>query len=210
MNQGPGKSSPISAIIFDFGMVISSFDVAQFLRNLAPYTGKSVEELKYVLAVVRDIVVQYETGLITTDVFVERVLRSTNLPIDREQFRLAYNSIFSPIPSTSALIRKLKPRYKLGLLSNTSEWHFQHAIRTVDVFPLFDAVTLSYEVGVMKPTDEIYHDMLAKLAVSPEECVYIDDIAENVEAANRLGMHAVMYTSYDQLIVDLHRAGVRF
>lgn len=210
MNQRQGKPHPITAIIFDFGMVISSFDVAQFLRNLVPYTGKTVDELKYVLAAVRDIVIEYETGLITTDVFIENVLRSTNLPIDREQFRLAYNSIFNPIPSTFNLIGKLKPRYKLGLLSNTSEWHFQHAIKTVDVFPLFDAVTLSFEVGAMKPADKIYQDILTKLAVPPEECIYIDDISENVEAATRLGMHAIRYISHDQLIVDLHRAGVHF
>jgi putative hydrolase of the HAD superfamily len=108
------------------------------------------------------------------------------------------------------LIGKLKPRYKLGLLSNTSEWHFQHAIKTVDVFPLFDAVTLSFEVKAMKPADKIYQDILTKLALPPEECIYIDDIPENIEAATRQGMHAIRYTSHDQLIIDLHRAGVLF
>lgn len=204
------KPPAITTIVFDFGMVISSFEVAQFLRNLVPYTGKSVDELEPVLAAVRGFVVEYETGLVTTDEFVDRVLAATRLQISREQFRLAYNNIFTPIPSTSELVRKLKPRYRLGLLSNTSEWHFQHAIKTVDVFPLFDAVTLSFEVRVLKPAEGIYHDMLSKLDAIPGECIYIDDISENTEAAARLGMHAIQYRSAAQLMADLRKAGVAF
>jgi putative hydrolase of the HAD superfamily len=203
----PGR---ISTIIFDFGMVISSFEVAQFLRNLVPYTGKSMTELKDLLGIVRDIVIEYETGLMTTDDFVSRVFQATNLPLTREQFRQAYNDIFTPITSTHDLIRRLKPHYRLGLLSNTSEWHFQHAIRTAPVYPLFDAVTLSYEVKSLKPSRTIYDDMLAKLRSRPHECVYIDDIAENTEAAAWLGMHAIQYRGHDELVAELRRIGIIF
>ncbi len=204
----PSTPKTIRAIVFDFGMVISTFDVDQFLRNLTPYTGKSILELRHVLADVRGIVIEYETGQFSTEEFVDRVFAATDLPLTREQFRIAYNDIFTPITSTHDLIRRLKPRYRLGLLSNTSEWHFEHAIRTVDVFHLFDAVTLSFEVKALKPADTIYHDMLAKLGVPATECVYIDDIQENVEAAGRLGMHALRYTGYDRLVAELRAAGV--
>jgi putative hydrolase of the HAD superfamily len=191
-------------------MVISTFDVSQFLRNLTPYTGKSLIELRHVLAAVRGIVVEYETGLLSTQEFVDRVFATTDLPLTREQFRVAYNDIFTPITSTHDLIRRLKPTYRLGLLSNTSEWHFEYAIKTVDVFPLFDAVTLSFQVKALKPAATIYHDMLAKLAVPARECVYIDDIPENVEAAGRIGMHALRYTGHDRLVADLKAAGVNW
>jgi putative hydrolase of the HAD superfamily len=204
----PSPPGTIRAIIFDFGMVISTFDVDQFLRNLTPYTGKSIIELRHVLAAVKGIVVEYETGQLTTEEFVSQVFATTNLPLTRDQFRIAYNDIFTPITSTHDLIRRLKPTYRLGLLSNTSEWHFEHAIRTVEVFPLFDAVTLSFEVKALKPAPTIYHDMLAKLGVPAEECIYIDDIQENVEAAQSLGMYAIRYTGYDRLVADLQTAGV--
>jgi putative hydrolase of the HAD superfamily len=204
----PPLPDPIRAIIFDFGMVISTFDVEQFLRNLTPYTGKSIIELRHVLADVRGIVIEYETGNLSTQEFVDRVFATTDLPLTREQFRIAYNDIFTPITSTHDLIRRLKPGYRLGLLSNTSEWHFEHAIKTVDVFHLFDAVTLSFEVKALKPAATIYHDMLAKLDVPARECIYIDDIAENVAAAERVGMHALRYTGHDRLVADLRAAGV--
>jgi epoxide hydrolase-like predicted phosphatase len=201
-------TNTVRAVIFDFGMVISTFDVDRFLRNLTPYTGKSILELRHVLAAVKGIVVEYETGRLSTEEFIDRVFAATDLPLTRDQFRIAYNDIFTPITSTHDLIRRLKPSYRLGLLSNTSEWHFEHAIKTVDVFRLFDAVTLSFEVKALKPAATIYQDMLSKLGVPAKECVYIDDIQENVEAARDLGMHALRYTGYDRLVADLRAAGV--
>jgi HAD superfamily hydrolase (TIGR01509 family) len=73
----------------------------------------------------------------------------------------------------------------------------------VDVFPLFDAVTLSYKVHAMKPTAAIYADMLHKLGLEPGACLYIDDIPEYVQAARHLGMNAVTYTGHDALLRDL-------
>jgi HAD superfamily hydrolase (TIGR01509 family) len=204
MKPPPG----ITTIIFDFGMVISSFDVKQFLRNISSATGLPVAELPAILEKIRDLVVRYETGLFSTDEFFRSVLDRTGLRITKEAFSNAYNDIFTPIPENRDLIRRLKPHYKLGLLSNTSEWHYDHAIRTVDVFPLFDAVSLSFEVKALKPSESIYRDMLRKLSSLPEECVYIDDLAENAAAAAKTGMHAIHYLSPAQLSVSLARLGI--
>ena len=190
-------------------MVISSFELRTLVRNISTFTGRPVEELPPVLEKIRATAIDYETGLLTTDEFFRTVLQRTGLSMTREQFRLAYNNIFKPIPENRELIRRLKPHYRLGLLSNTSEWHFQHAIRTTDVFPLFDAVTLSYEVRALKPAEALYRDILAKLRSAPEECVYIDDIEVNVKAAERIGMHGIHYHSPGQLLLSLRALGVQ-
>jgi HAD superfamily hydrolase (TIGR01509 family) len=205
MNQPPA----ITTIIFDFGMVISSFDVTRFLRNVSAATGLTLEQLPALLEKIRDVVVRYETGLVSTDEFFRTVLDRTGLRITKEAFARAYNDIFTPIPETRELIRALKPRYKLGLLSNTSEWHFEGAIKPVDVFSLFDAVTLSFEVKALKPSEAIYRDILQKLGSRPEECVYIDDLAENAAAATRIGMHAIHYTGPSRLRESLATLGIR-
>jgi glucose-1-phosphatase len=198
----------ITTIIFDFGMVISTFEVKQFLQNVSNATGLSMEEVPDILEKIRDVVLRYETGLLSTDEFFRTVLQRTGLQITREAFRRAYNDIFTPVPENHDLIRRLKPNYKLGLLSNTSEWHFEHAIRPVDIFPLFDAVTLSFEVKALKPSVSIYQDMLRKLDSRPEECVYIDDLAENTLAAAETGMHAIHYRSPGQLRSSLTELGI--
>lgn len=189
-------------------MVICSFDLMLFLHRLSSITGKSVAALNDVLIPLRPLAMRYETGLLTTDEFYREAVRQTGLNVSRELFGGAYNGIFTPIPSTIELIRRLKPLYKLGLLSNTSEWHFEYGIKPVEIFPLFDAVTLSYEVKALKPDEKIYRDALSKLGMDASACVYIDDLVENAAAAGRLGMHAIHYQNPRQLLQALENLGV--
>jgi HAD superfamily hydrolase (TIGR01509 family) len=198
----------IHAVIFDFGNVISSFDVRQFLRNIQPFSQYSFEELQRLLPSLKGPAIDYETGHISSDQFYETTVGICHLHITREQFIHAHADMFAPIPKTSELIRLLKPRYKLGLLSNTNEWHYENAIKKIDVFQLFDAVTLSFQVRAMKPARAMYLDALKKLDLEAGTCVYIDDIQENVDAATGLGMHGIHYTSHMQLLADLDLLGI--
>lgn len=202
-----GQHSP-QAIIFDFGNVISAFDVRRFIQNLVAATGKPADELKAAIGASMPLIRDFETGLVSPDEFITGMNHAAGVALSAEEFRRAYCEIFAPIPETIALIRRLKGRFRLGLLSNTNAVHFDCAIRSVEVFPLFDAVTLSFEVKAMKPARAIYDDVLHKLKLRAEECIFIDDLRDNVEAAMRLGFHAIHYTSHQQLLLDLRRAGV--
>jgi HAD superfamily hydrolase (TIGR01509 family) len=198
----------IHAVIFDFGNVICTFDLQQFLMRISPFSKKSLSELQGILPSFRDVAIEYETGLITSDHFFEEIRKRSELSISKQEFIKAYCKIFVPIPTTFDLVRRLKKSYKLGLVSNTSEWHYQYGIRPVAIFPLFDAVTLSFEVKAMKPARAMYDDILAKLAVDPPECVFVDDIKENVDAAIDLGMYGIHYISPEVLLGSLHDLNV--
>ena len=193
----------IRAVIFDFGNVICRFDIRLFLQRVSDFTGTSISTLTDILHQSSDLGRQYETGLITTDQFYNTLSGQYGYSVPMDAFVRAYTDIFTPIPSTLELIRHLKPHYKLGLLSNTNELHFVHAIQKVDVFPLFDAVTVSFQVKAMKPADAIYQDSLARLHMAAGECVYIDDVKENVGAAAHLGMHAIQFTTPEDLRAQL-------
>jgi glucose-1-phosphatase len=196
------------AVIFDFGNVICTFSVDSFISGLCRKAGKSKEQMVQVMPGINKLAVAYETGLVTSDEFFSRLCTLAKITVSRDDFLHAYTDIFSPINETFALIRELKPGYKLGLLSNTNEWHYLHSIRPVEVFPLFDAVTLSYEVKAMKPAPAIYDDMLRKLDLPAEKCIYIDDLHENVLAAARLGLQAIHFTGSSGLRSELLSLGV--
>lgn len=198
----------IRAVIFDFGNVISRFDVRRVLLSLAPFTTKSLPELEHVMFTSTDLFTQFEAGRVTPEEFSRRMIAAGDLAISREEFRRAFTEKFTPIPGTADIIRKLKPHYLLGLLSNTNVWDFTHQIARQEVFPLFDSVTLSFEVHALKPDEEIYHDALGKLGVGPEQVVYIDDIPGYVEAAQRMGMKGIRYTSDGVLREELNALGV--
>ena len=195
-------SPPIGAVVFDFGGVISAFDVGLFLRRIAPRAGKPPEEIG-ALIYGSKLPVLYESGRISSEEFFARLAALCGLRMSEAEFVPAFTEIFTPIESTLSLIRRLKGRYRIGLLSNTNEWHFRGHIATIPVFPLFDAVTLSYEVKTMKPGERIYRDALDKLGLPPEACVFIDDIAENVAAARKLSMRAILYEGHERLVTAL-------
>ncbi len=200
----------IHAVIFDFGNVICSFDFQLFIRRISRFSTRSLPQLQQLPHSFAELGREYETGLISSDKFFEEVRRRANLSISKPEFIKAYCEIFTPIPSSFDLVRKLKLNYKLGLVSNTNEWHYQYGIRPVAVFSLFDAVTLSFEVKSMKPARPMYDDILTRLMVYPPECAYIDDLQENVDAAEELGMHAIRYTDADALVHSLRGLGVTF
>jgi len=197
----------IRGVIFDFGNVICSFDVGIFLAKLHEGSGLDVGTL-------RDRIYgsglhsRYERGDISSEEFHREVVRRIGMDIPVDELAERFSDIFTPLESTQGLIRALKGRFRLGLLSNTNEWHFLRHIRKVPVFPLFDAVTLSFEVGALKPEPEIYLDALRKLSLPPEECVFIDDIGKYAEGAAALGIRGIHYTNHADLLRVLSGLGV--
>jgi putative hydrolase of the HAD superfamily len=155
-----------------------------------------------------DLTSAYERGAVTSDEFFAQIAAMSGLRMSKDEFIHVYTRKFTPIPETFELIHSLKGRYKLGLLSNTSAWDFEYGIRTTEVFPVFDAVTVSFRAHSLKPAREIYLDILAKLGAQPHECVYIDDIEKYVEAARNLGMNVVQYHSPAQLVGSLKELNV--
>lgn len=197
----------IRAVIFDFGNVICSFDNDAFLRTLTRHTGKTFEDLKASLYG-SDLPARYESGRVTSEEFYREAAARGELSISRDEFFGAFGRIFTPIPATFALIRELKKRYRIGLLSNTNEYHYERYFKRVEIFPLFDSVTLSFEVKAMKPDERIYRDALGKLGLRPGECAYIDDIEAYAEGARRLGMEGIRYETHESLLASLENVGV--
>ncbi len=197
----------IKAIIFDYGNVISALDNNLFLKEIAGCSEKTVSELHELIYVQSDLPGQYETGLITSDEFFALTKKLCGLSISQTDFIGAFTGIFTPIPSTLALIERLKPDYMLGLLSNTNEWDFKYEIEKIRVFDLFDTVTVSYRVKAMKPDRKIYLDALNKLGLKPEECIYIDDIKEYSDAASAIGIRGIHYIDHNSLLESLASLG---
>lgn len=97
--------------------------------------------------------------------------------------------------------QKLKPGYKIGLLSNSSGQGIQKFFSDDEM--LFDDMVFSGEVGVAKPNPEIYKLAAKRLGVKPVDCIYIDDDDYRVEGAKKAGMQAIVYDDFDQMKTDL-------
>ncbi len=89
---------------------------------------------------------------------------------------------------------ELKPRYKLGILSNASSTNVLDEVLTPEQVALFSSVTLSHHVGLTKPDKDMYQAAADRLGVPVEECLFVDDQERHVAGALAAGMQAVVYT----------------
>jgi len=101
-----------------------------------------------------------------------------------------------------SLVKQLKNKgLKIALLSNTEIPVMNHIKK--QNWPDFSVFVYSCEVGMRKPDEEIYKYTLEKLAVKPEEAVFVDDKQENIDTANKLGIKGILFNSADELLEKL-------
>jgi putative hydrolase of the HAD superfamily len=138
-----------------------------------------------------------ETGKISDDEFFDRMCAryaaAGNEPVDP---RVAQKVIFGRgMVASSAMIdavRQVKDAgYKTALLTNISRDGEAMWRGLIPVEDLFDIVIDSSKVGLRKPDPRIYELTCERLGVDPDRCMFIDDLACNVEAAAALGMHTI-------------------
>ena len=114
-------------------------------------------------------------------------------------------------PRMVAALRACKARFRVGCITNNMATpHSPGAAGAIsamaEIIPLFDAVIESSKAGVRKPDPRIYEMMCEALAVSPEQCVYLDDLGINCKPAAALGMRAIKVTGEGQALADLSAA----
>ncbi len=202
-----GVETGIRLIISDFGGVICTFDYRIFCRRLARRIGGDAEEI-YAAVYHGELHAAFEQGRLTGPEYHRRVMNLFHADVPYAEFFRMYGDIFTEIPGTCDMLRRLHTRYPLYLLSDTNEIHFGYVKETVDVVRLFDQCIVSYEVGAMKPEPRIYQEALRRSGLPADACVFIDDRPGNVDGARRVGLHAFQFVSPDQCAADLARLGV--
>lgn len=98
---------------------------------------------------------------------------------------------------------ELRDKYKIGLISNSDSDYLRREIDKYHLEPLFDAIIISSEVGAIKPELEIFRIALERLGSQADEAIFIDDNPTYVQAAEQLGISAIVYRDFDTFKTDL-------
>jgi HAD superfamily hydrolase (TIGR01509 family) len=200
----------VRSVISDLGKVILFFDNSIFFRKLAefcPFTAMDIAERVHKN---RDLIRSFDTGKISPDGFYREVIKRLDARVDQKTFFTLYCDIFSLNTPVLDVLAGLRGRYKLILLSNTDIKRFGF-IR--DSFPeifIFEEYVLSFEVGYLKPHPQIYKKALKKAEARAEECVFIDDLEENIEGAKKVGLETLLYKPQTDLKAELRGKGLSF
>jgi epoxide hydrolase-like predicted phosphatase len=206
--QTKRSSFVIRCVISDMGRVIISFDNDIFFKKISGYSPFSAEDIAEQAAIHEDFVRLFDTGKITPEEFFEGVTKRLQAEIDQQTFYSIYNDVFSLDPLVLEILKLMKPRYRLVLLSNTDVMRFEFIKMKFPEILIFDDYVVSYQVGYMKPHPQIYIHALEKAGADPQECVFIDDRAENVEAAEKLGLTGILFEPKTDLTAELRQKGL--
>lgn len=201
----------IRAVISDLGRVVLWFDNNVFLRKLAARAGKPFDEVKAVVHGDLALIRRFDGGAVTPAGFHERVTAAVGAAMAYEEFYEIYNDIFTPNPPAIDVLARVKAAgHRTLLLSNTDPERFGFVQRRFPEILFFDAYVLSYELKLLKPDPAIYLAAARLAGSDPAQCVFIDDMEENVEGAAAAGLHGVLYKPETNLESELRKLGLRF
>jgi len=204
MNQ-----SLIEVIIFDLGNVILPFNHYQIAEKLSRFSQRKEFQdpqrlFSYLFDFEKGAINDFDLGRVSPPEFFRSVKEHLGLSLSFEEFVPIWNDIFSENVEISEIIRSLKGKKRLGLLSNTDPFHFHYILSKFPIMTSFDKWILSYEVGFKKPAVEIFKKAIEWASVEPEKILFIDDMKTHVEVAVSLGMHGIHFISANQLKKELN------
>lgn len=189
----------IKNIVFDLGGVLIDLD---FPRALKAFEQAGLTDIaRDVQAFSREgIFMDIELGNISSDEFMKAICQRSERPMSVEEAKGFWNLILMGIPQEKlALVRELRKKYPVYLLSNTNQPHWEYVCNEIlctDGYRLDDyfvKVFLSYEMHLAKPNKAIFEQMLQEAGLKAEETLFIDDSEVNCQAAETLGIQTLHY-----------------
>ncbi len=205
----------IRNILFDLGNVLIDVDIRKTLRAYNALLGVEEERSRGVGATgVRntiitagdligagesELVAKYQVGAVSTDEFVEAILKICKPGTTRQEVVDAWMAMLIGIPEErrQKVLELHKQGYKLYVLSNINELHAVWTREQLRGIP-FEAVYFSNEMGMAKPDARCYEQVIRETGMKPEETLYIDDLPENIEAGKRAGLQCFLNTKADE------------
>ncbi|MCH5274762.1 MAG: HAD family phosphatase [Lachnospiraceae bacterium] len=198
----------IKTVIFDIGNVLTEFCWSKYfevfgyseeiLKRLAKATVLSEDWKEYDLGNLGD--EEVLDLFIANDPSIEKELRASLRNVD---------GILEQCDYTIPWIEELKAKgYQVLYLSNFSEKVLRDCARIMGFLSHMDGGILSCRVHFVKPDPAIYKLLLQKYGLLAEECVFLDDTAENIKAAEALGIHGIVFENQAQARKELEKLGV--
>ena len=184
----------IKSIIFDLGGVLLNIcyqnTIDEFEKlgvdNSSNFYSKKIQTTIFDLL---------ETGKISKNEFVNAINKSCK-SVTTEQILYAWNSMLLDLPKNrTTLLKNLKEKYQLFLLSNTNSIHIKEfksrlgEEKYLEFYNLFEKVYYSHKIGVRKPNTEAFLLVLDENNLKEKEVLFIDDSPQHIDGAKELGIH---------------------
>ena len=199
----------IKTIFFDIGGVLIDIHPERTYQYLSDSADVEVSMVKESFP--WDAHDQYERGIMNNEDWFITYKESLPQPccLKRSDFWNAWKLLLGEEKNTVNILEALNKQYSIWLLSNTNPKHIQDEIEKRYLFPsLVNGAVYSFDVGVRKPEKEIYEIAMQRANANPQECLFIDDLLENIQAAKQIGIEGIHFISSEQLKQELVCLGI--
>jgi putative hydrolase of the HAD superfamily len=197
----------IKAVLFDYGMVLSGAPDLAAWANMRTITGLSEEPLHHGYWAHRH---AYDRGDLNAEAFWNKAVGTNITPTQLDQLIAAdvqyWGQLNPPMIDWAQRLRCAGIR--IGILSNMPD-AMETGLRALHPWiEAFDHHTWSHALNLAKPEPAIYRHAAEGLAAPPANILFIDDRAENIEAALATGMQAIQYTTHDAFEQEMEARGL--
>ncbi|MEK7447375.1 MAG: HAD family phosphatase [Patescibacteria group bacterium] len=192
----------IKTIIFDNNGVLSDSSWTGGVDGMIKYLGVKEEDF---VPVWEEGAIKVDKGEVSTQDFLKLCIDRLGCPDkDIERLRDEYHKGYMPREDVRGFAKKLKKDFELVLLTNFGEdfKYFNKKWKMEEIFDK-DKIFISADLRMVKPEEDIYFHTLEKIGRKPEEVVFIDDKQENIDTAERIGMHPILFKNLKQVEKDL-------
>lgn len=187
----------IDTIIFDIGNVLVMFDEPAYLHSILK--DETAAEHVYHAMNQKEYWVDLDRGVKAEEVLEKMVAADRAY---EEEIRTVFHNMGQSMSRTAYAIpwiRELKDsNYRVLYLSNYSTYIMDKRPDVLDFLPYMDGGIFSCYVNMIKPDPDIFQALISKYDLIPENCVFIDDLQENLNAAQSLGMNIIRFENYQQ------------
>lgn len=188
----------IETIIFDFGGVVIDIDPQLTIDEFSKLGFNDLEKTKD--AEFTELIRKFERGIYTPEVFRKKMKDFLGIKATVQQFDDAWNALLFDIPGERIeIIEQVKENYKILLLSNSNEIHYDLYVRDLQLrfgyqefAHLFHDAFFSFDLHLSKPHIEIYEFVINQNELNPKKTLFIDDKRDNIDAAKKAGLQTYL------------------
>lgn len=180
-------------IIFDFGNVLAAFKEEELSKRFCT----NPTDYPIFKHLVFDNWQQLDEGSIEPSIYIETAISKApeHLKSDIINYFNNWYKLLIPLTNTWDFVKELKAAgYSLYILSNAPVQFAEHAHECYDVVKEFDGIVFSAPLRLFKPEPEIYQYLFDTYQLKPEECFFIDDRIDNINAGRHFGMDGIVFT----------------
>ena len=200
----------IKNIVLDVGRVLVAWQPKELMKELG-FSDETIEILVDALFT-SGIWNETDRGVLSDEAFLD--LAVSKAPEYKQEILLFWNNVDRAIwqfPYVREWIGAMKKAgYHVYILSNYGSWTYEKTRENaLNFLEYVDGAIFSYEVKQIKPDAEIFHSLFEKYNLQAAECVFLDDLAANIEGAKAVGMHGIVFAGLEEAQAELEKLGVK-